>query len=122
MKPSDRRLAQRFNLTITLFIREWKAVTPEKEVESVNVSEGGVYFETDSPLREGTIVEIRMEMPMAVTGDATMEWICIGKVSRVRPIRSGGASSGVGVRFDCYEVSRVLHASPSQVFSGAHKG
>ena len=28
LKPSDRRLAQRFNLPITLFIREWKAMTP----------------------------------------------------------------------------------------------
>jgi len=117
VKPSDRRLAQRFNLTTTLFIREWKAMTPEKEVESVNVSEGGVYFETDTPLREGTIVQIRLEMPMEVTGDATVEWICIGKVSRVRPISSRGASSGVGVRFECYEVSRAYHPSPAGVFS-----
>jgi hypothetical protein len=122
VKPSDRRSAQRFNLTITLFIGEWKAMAPEREVESVKVSEGGVYFETDTPLREGTIVQVRLGTPMEVTGGATVQWICIGKMSRARPIGSSGASSGVGVRFDCYEVSRVYGPSPAGVFSrGARK-
>jgi hypothetical protein len=49
MKLSDRRLAQRFSLTIPLYIRAWNSHAPEQRVESVNVSECGAYFETDKP-------------------------------------------------------------------------
>lgn len=117
MKPSDRRLTHRFNLSIALFIREWKVLTPERKFESVNVSEGGVYFETDAPLREGAMVHIRFEMPREVTGKTAVQWDCIGKLARVRPIRSTGVSSGIGVRFDYYEVSRATHPLQSDVFS-----
>ncbi len=107
MKPSDRRLAQRFRLTIPLFIREWKTTTPETEVKSVNLSEGGVYFETDSPPREGVVVQIRLTMPMDITGDTMVEWRCTGKVVGVRPTCPPGSSLGVGVRFDYYEVLQI---------------
>ena len=107
MKPSDRRLAQRFRLTIPLFIREWKTMVPEKEVKSLNVSEGGVYFETDSPPREGAMVQIRLSMPVEITGDKMVEWRCTGKVVGVRPTRPPGSSLGVGVRFDYYEVLQI---------------
>ncbi len=107
MKPSDRRFAQRFPLTIPLFFREWKTMTPEKEVESVNVSECGVYFETDTPPREGAMVQIRLEMPKEITGDRTAEWRCTGKVVGVRPTSPPSGSLGVGVRFDYYEIMRI---------------
>jgi hypothetical protein len=112
MKPSDRRLAQRFRLTIPLFIREWKAITPEREVSSVNLSEGGVYFETDTPPREGVMVQIRLSMPMEVTGDNTVEWRCTGKVVGVRPTTPPGPSLGVGVRFDYYEILQIPRRLP----------
>jgi hypothetical protein len=104
MKLSDRRLAQRFSLAIPLFIREWKTTAPEKRVQSVNVSERGVCFETDTPLREGTMLQIRLAMPMEITGNASVEWRCTGKVLGVQPANSLGAPLGVRVRFDYYEV------------------
>ena len=116
MKPSDRRLAQRFPLTIPVFVREWKTMTPEKKVQSVNVSECGVYFETDTPPREGTIVQIRLEMPKEITGDATAEWLCTGKVVGVRPTCPPGDSLGVGVRFDYYEIMRITCPLPGPPF------
>jgi PilZ domain len=116
MKPSDRRLAQRFLLSIPVFVREWKTMTPEKKVESVNVSEGGVYFETDTPPREGAAVQIRLEMPREITGDATAEWRCTGKVVGVRPTCPPGGSLGVGVRFDYYEIMRVPGPLPGPPF------
>lgn len=105
MKRSDRRLARRFHLAIPLFIREWKSVTPEKEVESMNVSESGVYFETDTPPREGAMLQIRLAMPKEITGAATAEWRCTGKVIGVGPAGPSGVSLGVRVRFDYYEVT-----------------
>jgi hypothetical protein len=116
MKPSDRRLAQRFHLTIPVFVRDWKTMTPEKKVESVNVSECGVYFETDTPPREGAPVQIRLEMPEEITGDATAEWLCTGKVVSVRPTCPPGGLLGVGVRFDYYEIMRVPGPLPEPAF------
>jgi len=116
MKPSDRRLAQRFLLSIPVFVHEWKTMTPEKKVESVNISESGVYFETDTPPREGAAVQIRLEMPREITGDATAEWRCTGKVVGVRPTCSPGGSLGVGVRFDYYEIMRAPGPLPGPPF------
>jgi PilZ domain-containing protein len=116
MKPSDRRLAQRFRLTIPMFIRDWKSMEPEKKVESTNVSEGGVYYETETPPREGAMVQIRLEMPREVTGDATAEWRCTGKVVGVRPTCPPSVSQGVGVRFDYYEILRIPGPLPVPPF------
>src|SRR5713226_9314948 len=85
MKLSDRRLAQRFRLNIPLYIRAWKSQAPERKVESVNVSECGAYFETDTPPCEGEMMQIRLEMPKIITGHPTVEWRCTGKVVRVQP-------------------------------------
>jgi hypothetical protein len=104
MKRSDRRLAYRFNLCIPLHIRDWKSDAPEQTVESNNVSECGVYFETDTPPLEGTVIQLRLEMPEEVTGEASSDWLCAGKVVRIQQARSPGAFVGVGVRFDYYEV------------------
>ena len=106
MKLSDRRLAQRFSLIIPLYIRSWKSQAPEQRVDSLNVSECGAYYETDTPPPEGAMIQIRLDMPREVTGDPTVEWRCTGKVMRVQPGRAPGALQGVSVRFDYYEVSR----------------
>jgi hypothetical protein len=104
MKLSDRRLAQRFCLNIPLYIREWKSPTPERKVESVNVSECGAYFETETPPSEGAVVQIRLKMPNEITGHPTAEWRCTGKVTRIQPVNSSRALLGVSVRFDYYEI------------------
>jgi len=106
MKLSDRRLALRFRLNIPLYIRAWKSHAPEQRVESVNVSECGAYFETDSPPREGSIVQIRLDMPNEITGHPTAEWRCTGKVTRIEPVNSSRHLLGVSIRFDYYEVCR----------------
>jgi PilZ domain len=112
MKLSDRRLAQRFHLNIPLYVRAWNSKGPEQRVESVNVSECGAYFETDTPPSEGAMMQIRLDMPREISGDLTVEWRCTGKVMRVQPANFPGALLGVSVRFDYYEVSRTAGASP----------
>jgi hypothetical protein len=106
MKLSDRRLAQRFSLTIPLYIRAWKSHAPEQKVESVNVSECGAYFQTDTPPREGAMIQIRLKMPMEVTGNPAVEWNFTGKVTRIKLASSPSTLVGVSVRFDYNEVSR----------------
>lgn len=106
MKLSDRRLARRFRVRIPLYLRACKSQVPELQVESINISECGAYFETETPPSEGTMMEIRVDMPKEITGNPTAEWRCTGKVTRVQPVRSSHALLGVSVRFDYYEVSR----------------
>ena len=110
MKLSDRRLAHRFRLNIPLYIRPWKSEGPEQKVESVNVSERGVYFETATPPREGAMLRVRLEMPTEITGRPPDEWRCAGKVTRIHPPSSPGSLRGVSVRFDYYEISQSVPA------------
>lgn len=102
MKPSDRRLALRFALTVPVYIRIWKSSEPEQKVESVNLSESGVYFETEVPPPHGAMIHLRLEMPQAITGRIGMEWRCIGKVVRVTRL-AGVSKAGVGVQISYYE-------------------
>jgi hypothetical protein len=114
MQLSDRRWAQRYCLTVPLYIREWKSPAPEQRVESLNVSECGVYFETDAPPRTGSMMHIRLEMPEQVTGNRAVEYRCIGKVMRVEQPGPLGRLRGVSVRFDYWEVSHATGPTPSQ--------
>jgi hypothetical protein len=89
-----------------LRVRLWKSTTPEEMAESVNVSQRGIYFATNSPLHEGETVEVFFNMPEIVLGEPASEWRCTGHVVRVEAIEATGGKLGVGVQFDCYEVAR----------------
>ena len=106
MKLSDRRYAQRFALTVPLHFRGWHSTGPELDAASVNVSESGVYFETDAPQSEGAVMRLRIDMPAEITGSPATEWRCMGKVVRVQPAPSQGVALGVAVRFEYYEIAR----------------
>jgi PilZ domain len=103
----DRRLAQRHPLKTTLRIRLWKSKLPEQRAESIDLSERGIFFVTDMPLQKGEAIEVLLKMPREITGEPTTEWRCTGLVVRIEPLESPQGRLGVGVRFDCYEVSRL---------------
>lgn len=103
----DRRLTRRHSLKTPLRVRIWKSTAPEQRAESLNLSQHGVYFATESPLREGETVEILLKMPEEITDEPTTEWRCTGHVVRVDRVDAVRGKVGVGVRFDCYEVSRA---------------
>jgi hypothetical protein len=102
---SDRRLTVRQNIRTPIRIRHWKSDIPEERGESENLSEDGILFATDSAIRVGTVLEILLKMPEVITGRPTTEWLCSGHVVRVEPIESPRGKHGVGVQFDCYDVS-----------------
>ncbi len=104
-------MSQRHNIKTALRVRLWKSSIPEKRAESVNLSGGGLFFATDSLLQEGEVIEILLKMPQEITGGPPTEWRCIGPVVRVQPVDSPKGKLGVGVRFDCYEVSRMSHVA-----------
>jgi len=103
---SDRRLAGRYKVRTPLRVRLWKSLVPECTAESVDLSQRGIYFATDAPLHEGETVEVFFNMPEEVIGEPASEWRCTGHVVRVEEIDEGSGKLGVGVQFDCYEVSR----------------
>lgn len=115
---SDRRLVGRYNVRTPLRVRLWKSAVPECVAESMNVSQRGIYFATDSLLRQGETVEVLFNMPEEVIGEPTSEWRCTGHVVRVEMINAPSGKQGVGVQFDCYEVSR---STPVDVAIGARK-
>jgi hypothetical protein len=103
----DRRLSRRLCLKTPLRLRIWKSAEPEERAESLNLSQNGVYFATNSAIREGETVEILLNMPEEITDEPSTEWRCTGHVVRVERVDSARGKLGVGVQFDCYEVSRA---------------
>jgi hypothetical protein len=113
---SDRRLSGRYKVKTPLRVRHWKSALPECTAESANLSQRGIYFATNSVLRKGETVEVLFNMPVEIAGEPTSEWRCTGHVVRVEEIKAPGGKQGVGVQFDCYEVSR---STPVDVAIGA---
>jgi len=103
---TDRRLAERHSLKRPLRVHIWKSRIPEYAAESINISQRGIYFKANSPLSEGEAIEVFFDMPEEIIGEPSSEWRCTGHVVRVEPIEATGGKRGVGVQFDCYEVSR----------------
>jgi hypothetical protein len=46
-------------------------------------------------------------MPEEITDEPSAQWRCTGHVVRVERADPKGGKVGVGVQFDCYEVSRA---------------
>ena len=111
----DRRFAQRHNIKTALRVRVWKSGLPEERTESVNLSERGIFFYTESRVAEGEIIEILFKMPEEVSGQPVNEWRCTGHVVRIEPPEMAKGKFGVGVQFYCYEASRVDQLLVSQV-------
>ena len=103
---TDRRLADRYKMKTPLRVRLWKSAVPESTAESVDLSQRGIYFATNSVLHKGETVEVLFNMPEEIVGEPPVEWRCTGHVVRVEEISTPDGKQGVGVQFDCYEVSR----------------
>jgi len=104
---SDRRLARRLSFKTPLRVRIWKSKAPVQRTESLNLSQSGIFFASEAPLREGETVEILLNMPEEITDEPATEWRCTGHVVRVERSGELGGKMGVGVQFDCYEISRA---------------
>jgi len=87
----------------------------EQKAESENISRRGVFFYSDLLLTEGTILDLLLEMPEAISGVRAAHWNCMGHVVRVVPPELGNHAVGIGVEFDFYVVS---HEAKPQWASG----
>lgn len=103
----ERRLIRRHEIKTPLRVRLCKSNGPEQKAESLNLSEYGVCFATDSLLHEGQTVEVALRMPEEVSGEESDERRCTGRVVRVEQIESAVGQLSISVRFDCYEVTHT---------------
>jgi hypothetical protein len=103
----DRRSMPRHDLKIPVRFRVRNS-TSEHSALSQNVSEMGVFFETTQPICAGTVLQLLLDMPSAISGEAGPPWLCTGHVVWSKAAEStepsAGPKQGVGVQFDCFEV------------------
>lgn len=103
----DRRLAERHLLRVPLRLRLRRSQLREQSVQAQNVSRRGVFFTTDIPMDEGTLLDLLLEMPETISGVRAAQWMCTGHVVRVEPSEATDGARGVGVEFDFYVVSHT---------------
>jgi PilZ domain-containing protein len=121
----ERRAAQRFGLSLPIFIRR-PDYSAEEHGFTQDLSARGVYFFTDCPLQPGTEVEVTFLMPAEITLCESMRVRCRGKVVRVdNPDRGSAVSScaqvpkvGIAVHFENYEY--LTDAQTNSLASGQY--
>jgi hypothetical protein len=91
---TDRRLADRYKMKTPLRVRIWKSAVPECTAESVDLSQRGIYFATNSVLHKGETVEVLFNMPEEIVGETMSEWRCTGHVVRVEEIARPAGNRG----------------------------
>ena len=64
----ERRLAERHELKTQVRLRVRSSNLCEQEAKSENISRRGVFFTTALPLTAGTILDLLLEMPEAISG------------------------------------------------------
>ena len=78
----ERRAGQRFPFLLPVFVRD---VTSGVEARGFtqDISSRGVFFFTDAAFREGTAIELTLNMPSEITLGDNMRVRCSGSVLRV---------------------------------------
>lgn len=104
MTANERRIDQRINIRVPLRFRVLNVQgAVEQTAESENISQRGLYFATNDPLKVGTPVQVTLRMPQELVGKAATEVTCVARVVHVQRGNGLGSKTGVGVRIERYE-------------------
>jgi serine phosphatase RsbU (regulator of sigma subunit) len=104
MSVSERRTARRFVMNVPLHLQPVETPSPvARAVNVMNISTRGVYFATDLPLRQGELVQVRLQIPHEISGNVANERCFTGRVAHVHANGFANGMSGVGVQFLYYE-------------------
>ena len=102
MSSSERRIDTRVNIRVPLRFRALNNPgSTEQTAESENISQRGLYFMTNVPLKVGTPVEVSLRMPQELAVKSSSDVKCVARVVHVRP--SGGGKAGIGLHIERYE-------------------
>jgi PilZ domain len=97
----ERRVAYRFGCHVAIAIRDLDAGT-ELAGCTENVSMRGAYFYTESPLSEGTVIEVTLTLPSEITLSEEMRVRCRARVLRTTPA-DAKKKPGTAVHFESFE-------------------
>lgn len=81
--------------------------------ETINVSSGGVLFETDTTVDEGEAIEYYITLPTSPSPIERLRLHCVGKVVRSSPVDEGGARHCIAATMERYEFTRQRMAAGS---------
>lgn len=108
MSSSERRLDTRVNICVPLRFRALNNPgATEQTAESENISQRGLFFSTNVPLKVGTPVEVSLRMPQELAGKTSSEVKCVARVVHVRQNASSGGLLGIGLHIERYEARAV---------------
>jgi len=104
MADDERRKEPRISAKLPVKLRTVEGVTPLMvSGDSINVSERGLLFQMNGPMKAGTRIELAFTMPPEVTGSVPMKVRCIGRVIRVEPDASADGRTGVAAQIERFE-------------------
>ena len=107
MKVNDKRRAQRFPITLPINLKVEKLGGEEIEViQTRDVSSGGIYFEYESHLEVGTLLEFVLTLPGEFTKGNSVRIRCMGKVVRVDKTSEQDNHVGIAATIERYEFVR----------------
>ena len=105
MDSSERRIDTRVNVRVPLRFRALNNPgSTEQTAQSENISQRGLYFLTNVPLKIGTPVEVSLRMPQEVAGRVASDVKCVARVVHVRPSNVPEGLLGIGLHIERYEV------------------
>jgi Tfp pilus assembly protein PilZ len=101
MSSMNRRAESRVDVRLPIRFRSiTNPASPEQSAEAVNISEHGLLFSTNCPLRVGEEVEIYLRLPRELSQKpGQVRWNA--RVVHVEP-NQGVRKHGVGVRVETY--------------------
>jgi hypothetical protein len=110
---SNRRRFRRYGIKVPCQIRPWEspsgAKLPELQVETENVSGGGIFFVASAEWPVGTPIELDLDFSPRVAG-APVKIKCQGRIARVVQLEEGRL--GIGATIERYRISHILKPPP----------
>ncbi len=104
MSSSERRIDTRVNISVPLRFRALNNPgSTEQTAQSENISQRGIYFLTNIPMKVGTPVEVSLRMPQELAGKAATDVKCVARVVHIRQTSAPGGMSGIGLHIERYE-------------------
>lgn len=109
MSSSERRFDTRVNIRVPLRFRILNNPgATEQAAESENISQRGVFFSTNVPLKVGTPVEVSLRMPQELAGRLSNDVRCVARVVHVRQNTASGGLLGIGLHIERYEARALV--------------
>jgi len=109
MTSSERRVDTRVNVSVPIRFRQLNNPAAEEQTaKSENISQRGLFFLTNVPLKIGTPVELSLRMPQELAGQVTSDVKCVARVVHVRPSSGSGGMLGIGLHIERYEAQTSL--------------